>query len=225
MAEESATEPTPKKQRGCLYKGCFLTMAGMMLIMAIVMIKMFMMIKGAYEFKEEFISDEPMQVTVYQPTRTETVMVERKVKELVESLKDGNGRRFEFSDREINTVLAQSEIVQELGAKTNVQIRGNSLTGDVSLPLEKIGWDSHFNCEFDVDVTTDGDMLRLFFNDLKFGGQQVPKPLVNKVNSLIERGYKHPKVREILQQSDVIEVQNNALKIVTQSKAGRVNRR
>jgi hypothetical protein len=225
MAEESTADPAPKKGKGCLYKGCFFTMAGLLLVMGLIMIKMLMIIKGAYDFKEEFISEEPMEVRVYVPVAQERKHVEGKVKELVSSLKSGDGKRFDFTDREINTALAESEIVKELGAKTNVQIRGQSMSGQVSLPLDKIGWDSYFNCEFDVDVATDGGMLRLFFNDLKFGGQEVPKPLVNKVNSLIDEAYRHPKVREILQQSDVIEVQNDALRIVTKSGAGRVNRR
>ncbi|MFT5128597.1 MAG: hypothetical protein ACI8W8_002214 [Rhodothermales bacterium] len=225
MADAPVAEPTAKKGKGCLYKGCFFSMAGMLLIMGIVMLKMFSMIKGAYEFKEEFISEEPMQVAVYTPSAPEKAAVAGKVDALVSSLSEGTGSQFEFTDREINTVIAQSSLMQELGAKANVEIRGQSMTGDVSLPLESIGWESYFNCEFDVDVTTDGGMLRLFFNDLKFGGQDVPKPLMNKVNSLIEEAYKHPKVREVMQQSDLIEVQDNVLKIVTQAKNGRVNRR
>lgn len=225
MAEVPFAEPTAKKGKGCLYKGCFFSMAGMLLIMGIVMLKMFSMIKGAYDFKEEFISEEPMQVAVYTPSAPERAAVAGKVDALVSSLSQGTGSQFEFTDREINTVIAQSSLMQELGAKANVEIRGQSMTGDVSLPLESIGWESYFNCEFDVDVATDGGMLRLFFNDLKFGGQDVPKPLMNKVNSLIGEAYKHPKVREVMQQSDLIEVQDNVLKIVTQAKSGRVNRR
>jgi hypothetical protein len=225
VAEETIPAPSPKKGKGCLYKGCFFTMAGLILVMAVIMVKMFTLIKGAYDFKEDFISEEPMQVTVYQPSPAETVYVEKKVDRLINSLTDGGGERFEFSDREINTAIAESQLVQELGAKANVEIRGQSLSGDVSLPLDSVGWDSYFNCEFDVDVTTDGGMLRLFFNDLKFGGQEVPRPLMNKVNGLIEEACKHPKVREVMQQSDLIEVQDNVLKIVTQSKSGRVNRR
>jgi hypothetical protein len=224
MAEEPITEPSAKKRKGWLYKGCFFSMVGLVLLMSIVMIKMFSMIKGVYDFKEEFISDEPMQVTVYRPSEPEIRYVDKEVDRLIKSLKDGNGEKFEFTGRDINTVITQSALVQELGAKANVDIRGQSIVGDFSLPLDAIGLDNYFNCEFDVDVTTDSGILRLFFNDLKFGGQEVPKPLVNTVNSLIQSACEHPKVREVLQQSDVIEVQNNVLKIATSGKGGSINR-
>jgi hypothetical protein len=221
-------EDQPRERgRGCLFYGCatLIVLAG---LAAIGLYLAYRAISGVFrQYVEQYTAAAPLAiapVNVPAAQRQEIVDRARAFRTLVDTPPGANGagiltdreRTLELSAEEINVLLEEEE--KDLKGRARVEIAGDKLTGEISLPLGDRGMlrGRYLNGRATIVPTAVAGRLQIRLRDIEVKGQPLPKELreaVEPINWMPEDRPDTdlgPPVRDL----EEVEVTNGKLRIV-----------
>jgi hypothetical protein len=134
----SAIDPPEKKRHGCLFYGCItlICFALVVAVAAFFIIRYFVTV--ANKTIAEYTETQPMTFPTVDMPEDELRKLQDRLTAFANA-KDAhsNGPRLELSSRDINTLALSSTNFKGLKGMIYVDIEGDKIKGEVSLPLEK----------------------------------------------------------------------------------------
>jgi hypothetical protein len=181
-------ERPERKPRGCLFYGC-MTIAVLGLLMLI------LLGAGAYygyrlakDFVQEYTEDSPVPVPIVVMPEGELKAVEDRVKAFQEALKAGKATEpLVLTADEIN---AQIAAIPGWKGKLAVDFTGDKIRGEVSIPLESLGFPAnvlfpgkYLNGNATLAVRIEKGELFVTIESLEVRGKKVPANVIEVIRN------------------------------------------
>ena len=219
----SAIEPPEKKGHGCIFYGC-ITLLAFFLITAIAGVLGIRYVAGR-------LNEKIMQYTDSQPMALpKTDMTEEELRALQARLAgfnnavDGHSNTppLVLNSADINALLASSTNFKGLKDKCYVEIAGDEIKGQISLPLEKefriplLHFKGRYlNGSGTFKVTLTNDELSIFIQSLEVKGKPLPEDLMGKLRgkNLAEDYNSNPTNAATMGKYESIEVKDGKITV------------
>lgn len=212
---------TEKKKSGCA-KGCAVGCATVVLLAVAVGILLYL--GGSRLLKkvaDEYTSTAPASLPTVECTQQEATDLIARVDAFSQALKEGrHGQELALSARDINVLIQKKPGWSDLSGKLYVNLDGDRIHGEASIPLEKLGesfkgrW---LNGSGTFRIETAAGRLLVFMDQLSVRGKPLPEPFMMGIRgkNLAEEAAKKPKNVEALEKIDSISVRAGKLRIVS----------
>jgi hypothetical protein len=213
--------PEQKKKSGCA-KGCAVGCVTVILLAVAAGILLYVGgSKLLMKLAEEYTSTAPASLPTVECSQQEASDLIARVDAFSQALKEGkHGQELPLSARDINVLILKKPGLSDLAGKLYVNIDGERIHGEASIPLEKLG--SSFkgrwlNSSGTFRVETAAGRLLVFMDKLSVRGKPLPEPFMAGIRSknLAEDASKNPKTVEALAKIDSVSVRDGKLRIVS----------
>ncbi len=170
---------------------------------------------------DAYTSPAPANLPTIEFTQQEASDLKARVEAFQQAVKEQrHGQELTLSARDINVLIQNKESGNELAGKLYVNMEGDHLTGEVSLPLEKLGsvlkgrW---LNGSAAFRVETAAGRLQVFMDTLSVHGKPLPEFFMADIRgkNLAEEAVKDPKNMAALEKIGSISVRDGKLRIVS----------
>lgn len=210
-----------KKKSGCA-KGC--AMGCVTAVLLTVAAGVFLFLAGPKileKLANAYTSPAPANMPTVEFTQQEASDLRARVEAFQQAVKEQkHGQELTLSARDINVLIQKTQSGDELAVKLYVNMEGDRLTGEVSLPLEKLGsalkgrW---LNGSATFRVDTAAGRLLVFMDTLSVRGKPLPEPFMAGIRgkNLAEEAVKDPKNMAALEKIGSISVRDGKLRIVS----------
>jgi len=211
----TTTPPPPRKGRGCLFYGC-LTCVVLLLIMAVLAFVTVRFIKNQVN---AYTDSQPMKLPKVEMTDTEFQKLDERVKAFGNAMEKGTPTEpLILTERDINAMIARAANLKELADKVYVAVNGNDVTGQVSIPLSRLGWlgkGRYLNGEATFNVSLENGVLIVTAREIKVKGKLLPETFMSQLRreNLAKEAYKEEKNAEAIRKLDSIQVQESQVTI------------
>jgi hypothetical protein len=180
------TEPgSPKpRRRGCLFYGCLSGVACLLIILVAFLF-------GLYQLKKfvNFYTDtHPVALPSVQMSPAEIDQLKQRVENFQDAVRSGRPTEpLAVTAEEINAFLQNDANYSAVKGKLYVSIEGDRLKGQVSVPLEEMGWrifrGRYFNGTGIFSVAVHNGTLFLTADSLVVKGRPLPSIYMEKIRS------------------------------------------
>ncbi len=169
---------------------------------------------------EEYTSAQPIELPVIEFTEAEASAVMDRVKSFTDAINQNvSTQPLVLTSREINILINDHPDWKKLAGKVFVDIEGDRIKGQISLPLGEAG--SMFEGRYSngsavFNISMQSDRLLLFLDSATVGDKSIPDEIMNSIRSrnLAEDAYKNPDVAPVLEKIESITVRDGNLIIV-----------
>lgn len=170
---------------------------------------------------DAYTSPAPANLPTVEFTQQEAAGLMARVDAFSQAVKEQKqGQELTLSARDINMLIQNKRSGGELAGKLYVNMEGDRLTGEVSLPLEKLGtalkgrW---LNGSATFRVETAAGRLLVFMDQLSVRGKPLPEPFMAGIRgqNLAENAANDPKAQAALEKIESISVRDGKLRIVS----------
>jgi hypothetical protein len=212
------TEPdqTPKR-RSCLFYGCITSLV----LAAVVLVGLVFLVRNASNVLNrlaiQYTEPVPAQLQRVEVSPAELQQIEQRVARFGQALDQQVADELVLTDREINALIAQSPAFKEFRDKLFVTIDGNTVKGQISLPLDNWGplqlKGRYLNAEVAFRVSFRNGQLGVFMDQLRVKGQSLPGSIATAFGqqNLAEQWQRDPQAAAQIARFESIQVQDGKL--------------
>ena len=198
----------PPKKRNCWLFGCIglavFTLAG-------IIITFFVIRSVVLNAVDKYTATEPLSIQrVELPPNEMTNLLER-VSNFGDALeKQDHAEELVLTANEINALIGRQK---DLADKLLVGIEGDKLSGQVSFPLESLGFKGrYFNGEATFRAQVEGGRLEVFIDDASFNGQSLPDNILKQLRKEdMMKEVDDPEFKEAIAKFESIQVKDGQI--------------
>ncbi len=207
------TDPAPppiRKKRGCLFYLC-ITFAVLVLLGCLAVFLTVRFIKGQIA---AYTDSAPMSLPKVEMSDADYKRLDQRVKSFADAIEAGKaGGPLVLTEQDVNALLVKSANAAELADKVHVSLSGSEVKGQVSIPLNGLGWigkGRYLNGEAAFKVSLDNGVLIVTAKEIKVKGKALPEKFMSQLRqeNLAQDAYKNPKNAETIRKLDAIEVKD-----------------
>ena len=210
-------DPTPPpKKRGCFFYGC-LTLVVLALIAGVAG---FFIVRWAAGLPERFTDSAavPIQVVQLSPARLDEL--KQRLDAFGQAIeKPQTAQELILTAEELNGLIAENK---DLKGKLFVQIEGDRIKGQVSVPIQGTGWKKfdgrHLNGVAAFKVSLENGRLDVSLDSMEVKGSPVPSVFMNPLRSknLAQDAQKDAKTTQMIEKFESIKIKDG--KVILRSK-------
>jgi hypothetical protein len=208
------TDPAPavpvRKGRGCFFYGCLTSLV----LLLVICVMGFLAIRWARNRISGFTSSAPMELPKVEMADTEFQALEQRVETFGAALNQGKAAEpLVLTERELNALIARTPATKQLANKVYVSLKDNQVRGQVSIPLNGLGWvgrGRYLNGEAAMNVSLQNGVLIVTADEVKVQGRPLPETFMKGVRqeNLAKELYRDPKTAAVISQLDSVQVQD-----------------
>jgi hypothetical protein len=202
--------------RGCFFYGCLA--AVVMVIVGLI---------GGYLGVRYFVNKlvntytdtAPLAIPTVETTQAEADALLERVRVFKNALAGGTAQPLAIGTRELNTLIAFSPDFKDLKGKAYVDIEGDRLRGQISLPLDQLPFlgakGRYLNGEASLKASLENGILVVTLDSLKVKGKDAPAEVLAALRkeNLAKDIYRNPDTAKILGLLETIEIKDDKLTI------------
>ena len=199
--------PERKSGHGCFYYGCLSTLIVLLIAAAGIGFIVYK-VRGALM---SCTSTIPVEMPIIQVSQEQLAALNRKIEAFSQALSDDRPARLVLSVDEINAELNSEYGLRSVGGKAFVQIDGEMVTADFSMPTDSLLMKGRYlNGQARVVVSLEDGKLQVFLDDASAGGKPLPKPLMTALRSknLAEKAMANPRLAAAIARIKRISVED-----------------
>jgi len=214
MARDGAQAP----KGGCFKKMCFGCLT-VVLLLAVGGFLAYRGVKGALvRMTAQYTEAAPVELPAVTPLpEAERNALYQRVDAFAKAVRAGEARQIGLTAREINALVQKSP---ELAGRLHVEIDGDRIRGDASVPLDQIV-DAGFlkgrwlNGSVGLSVSTVAGRLVVFMDELSVRGKPVPAQMMSmlRTKNLAEKAMENPKAAAVLRRIESVRVEDGRIVI------------
>lgn len=211
---------TPPKRRGCLFYGCITSLVLLLLLVVTVFLAARYGINKVNGYILEYTDTTAMTLPKTDMPEAELKKLNERVAAFKQGLDAGtNTSALILSSREINALIANTPETQALRDKVYVNLDGDKVKGQISLPLEKyfkmplIKTQGRFlNGEGTFKVVITNSTLWISMQDMEVKGKPLPEDVMARFRgqNLAEGVDNDPTNRTALGRYESVEVKDSS---------------
>jgi hypothetical protein len=213
-----STPAQPPVKRGCFFYGCISSIVLVLLMGLGGYLGVRYFIKTTDRLISEYTDTMPMMLEKVEVSADHLKEVQQRVATFKEALdKQSSAQELALSAEDINTLIAGDPAFREWRDKLFVHIEGDRIQGQLSLPLEEIGWKKlkgrYLNGTATFKCSLEKGALKVVLDDVAVKGKPLPATLraVLLNRNLVEDARNNPKNANAVQQFDTIKVEGGKL--------------
>lgn len=215
--------PPKKKGLGCLGCGCLIVLAIAALILGLICVGSY----STYHRALALTSPTPTSVTVAPVTDDFYQSVKQKLSDFNHDVKNHQPATIQLSGDEINAIIARDPYLSAHHVQMAVTIEGDQASIQASIPTDVMiqalftGRYVNFSTTFGADFNSDSKMLNVTLHSLQVGDQSIPANSLPMLQAeltpiLNVELQKNPDIKQLLDQTKSIQIENGNLVIETQ---------
>lgn len=209
--------PHRPKRHGCFFYGCItsLIVGGVLLVGLVLLALNAPKVLNRMALSYTDPAPAPLQRVEVPPAELQGL--EQRLGRFGQALQDQVADELVLTDREINALIAQSPSFKDLRDQLFVTITGETIQGQISLPLDNWGplqlKGRYLNAEVSFRVSLENGQLGVFMDELRVKGQRLPGPLAAALQkqNLAEQFQRDPQAAAQIARFDSIRVQDGKL--------------
>lgn len=207
----------PGKRHGCFFYGCITSL----IVGGVLLVGLVLLVLNAPKLLNRvartYTDLAPAQLQRVEVPPAELQSLEQRVARFGQALQDQVAEELVLTDREVNALIAQSPSFKDLRDKLFVTIKGDTIQGQISLPLDNWGplqlKGRYLNAEVSFRVSLENGQLGVFLNELRVKGQRLPGPVAAAFQNenLAEQFQRDPETAAQIARFESIRVQDGKL--------------
>lgn len=205
----------PRKKRGCLFYGCLATIVVSIIGVILVGVGIFFVYRGINELVKQYGEDAPRAIPVSELPPAELKNVHDRVTGFQAALEAAKPTPpLVLTASEINALIDEHPQLKGIIA---IDLTGDKIRGQVSLPLERFRFPGKFlNGAATFDVRIDNGLLLVTLDTLEVKGKLIPEEDMAKfrMENLAKSFGKDPKDAKQIARIEKIEVKDGKLIII-----------
>lgn len=204
-----------RKRRGCLFYGC-LTCVVLFLIAGLAV---FFTVRFVRNQINAYTDTQPVTLPKVEMPDAEWQELSQRVKSFGAAMEQGKPTEpLVLTERELNALIAKAANMKELADKVYVVVKGNEVTGQVSIPLSGLGWvgkDRFLNGEATFNVSLENGVLIVTAREIKVKGNPLPESIMSRLRqeNLAKDAYKDAENAEAIRKLESIQVEDGQVHI------------
>lgn len=207
-------EPQPR-QRGCFFYGCVFASVLSVLLIIVIGGLIYMGVRVAYRFIDEWTSTAPMELPKVQVTEDQRKMVKERVDTFREALEKGTAvEPLVLTGDDLNALIEDSE---EFRGKIHARVEGDKLKAKISFPLDKIGLapfrGRYLNGLAELKASLNNGVLIVTLDSLEVNGKRPPDAFLAQLRhqNLAQDAYKNPGNAEMISRFESLEIKDGTI--------------
>lgn len=218
MTEEQTKE---RQRRGCLFYGC-LTGAVLALI---ALIGLLVGLRYAKKMFTDFTDTKPATLPTVQLPEAQLNALQKRIETFKDAVRQGQTvPPLSLTADEINALIATDPDLKDFKGKLYVIIQGDTLSTQLSLPMEQLGLPifkgRYFNGNATLNISCDNGALRITPVAVSVKGRPVPPPYMETIRkqNLAKNFNTDARAQVALDHIEDINVKDGKLNIVPKAK-------
>jgi hypothetical protein len=203
--------PPIRKGRGCFFYGC---LTSLVLLLVVFLLALFT-VRWIRNEINAYTDTAPMTLPKVEMAEPEFKALEQRMKTFGDAMEQGKpAEPLILTERDLNALLTQKPNMKTLANKVYVSLNGSQVTGQVSIPLDALGWIArgrYLNGEATFHVSLENGVLIVTADELKVKGKPLPETFMKEMRkqNLARDAYQDPKNAEAIGKLESIQVQDS----------------
>lgn len=207
----------PKRRRGCLFYGCITSLVLLALAIGALLL-------GLHLFKKavnRYTDSQPVEVPVSQMPAGEAARLRQRFEAFQAAVREQRPvAPLSLSSEDLNALIAGGAQPQAMPGKLYVSVEGDQLKGQVSVPLEAVGWrmfrGRYLNGTATFRLALHNGALFVTAQSLAVKGRPLPEVFMQHIRqeNLAAGLANEPRLTTVLQGLEEIRVRDGKLVIV-----------
>jgi hypothetical protein len=217
MNEQLNEQPTPKRRRGCLFFGC---LAGIICLVG-VLVAGLLVVHVIRKALNEYTDTKPMPIPAVEISQQQAQEVQRRFDNFSDAVSAGRPTApLELSTEDINVLIATSPSFQAMKEKLYVTIQDGQIRGQVSIPLQEIGFKMlkgrYFNGTGIFSVSLKNGILSVVPEEITVRNRPLPGPYMERFRrqNMVAGINDNPKASVALNHLQDIQIKDGKLILV-----------
>jgi len=210
-----------KKKHGCFFWGCLTVIILGLLVGGAISLVVYLMHKKALSFT----SDRPVEIPAYQASEEKIQEVKSRVDAFLQAIKEEKGNQLVLTSEDINTLIVSHPDMKELAGKVYVQIEGEEIKAEGSIPLDKIPTlrGRYLNGTFGLKISLENGILLVTAETVEVRGEPLPEDFMKELRkvNLAKDVYEDKETVELLRKFKSIRIEDGKLIIIAEPEATR----
>lgn len=213
-------EVPPRKSHACLY-GCLIALVVFFVMAGLALFGVYQLFGGAIE---TYTDTEAAALPPVEVSPEHAAELESRVEDFMAAL-DGtmSMNALVLTGNDINVLIRRHPDFKELGESVYVSVEGESIKGEISLPLDVLEVPDIFglkgrylNGSATFTVNFAAGRLSVFIEDLSVRGQSVPEQFMGALrqHNLAQGVMENPEFSEVFEHIDRIAVEDSMVKVM-----------
>ena len=219
----------PPKQRGCFFYGCLsLAIVGLLLIVALVVGGYFLK-KTVNRWIADYTDSAPATIEKVEYTREQMEALYARLQAFKDAMDKGEApAELVLSADDLNALAGAD---RKLSGKVFVQLDGDRLKGNVSLPLDDIGplklKGRHLNGTAAFNMTLENGFLEVKLDAVEVKGKSLPDAFLKelKKENLAKEIASEPKAAEAISKLESFQIKDGKMILRSAGKSGATQER
>jgi len=221
--EVESSEPE-KKPRGCFFYGCLTAVCLSLVLLVLVGIAVYSGYRYYTRMVNEYTSTTPMELPHVELPQEQAEALDARVEEFKKSLDTGKDvKPLILTPEEINALIAKNPDFKD---RLHVEIPGDKIQGQISLPLTEIGLPGlkgrYLNGKAAFSVLLNNGQLFVTLESLEVNGKPVPGEALQSFRgqNLAADFAKEPENAKAIEKLESIEIKDGKLVIKPRERKG-----
>lgn len=208
-----------RKRRGCFFYGCLTVV---IVLLVVVAATYFGVRYATSNLIETYTEASPVELPEVTISDSEWETLNSRVTEFREGLETNTEPvELSLSSDEINALIQRSEDFEDLKDKIYVDLQGDQIEAQVSVPLDKLSEvpmlggakGRYLNGTARLSAELRNNLLEVHLVDLTVGEKKLPEEAKNAIQreNLAKEMYRNPEGLKLIQKLDSLVVTNNLL--------------
>jgi len=210
------------RQRGCFFYGCIIASILMALVLILIGLGVYFGYRFFTQLVEQYTATAPRDLPKVEMPADQRTSLKKRVEEFGKAVEEGKAvESLVLTGDDLNALIEEEP---ELKGKVYLKIEGDELKGQVSFPLEKLGFaplkGRYLNGEADLKASLNNGVLIVTLDSIEVNGKRVPEEAMTNIRqeNLAKDAYKNPKHAEILRKLESLEIKDGKIIIKVRAK-------
>jgi hypothetical protein len=215
----------PPRQRGCFFYGCIIASILMVLVLILAGLAVYFGYRFFTQLVEQYTATAPRDLPKVEMAVDQRASLKKRVEEFGKAVEEGKAvEPLVLTGDDLNALIEVEPAFAELKGKVYVKIEGDELKGQVSFPLEKLGFaplkGRYLNGEADLKASLNNGVLIVTLDSIEVNGKRVPEEAMTNLRqeNLAKDAYKNPKHAETLRKLESLEIKDGKIIIKVRAK-------
>ena len=211
------TDPAAKPRRGCFFYGCISGLVLLALVLGLLMAGLHYVRKMVNQYTDT----KPMELPTVQMAPGEVDKLKQRFESFQQAVREQRPTKsLELTSDEINALIAGGPEWQALKGKFYLNLAGNQLKGEVSMPLQELGLSMfkgrYLNGSATFNLSFRNGALSVSPQTVTVKGKPLPEVYMQQIRTenLAANLTNEPKAVAVLQGLQVIQVKEGKLIVV-----------
>ncbi len=215
--------PSPRPPRGCLFYGCLT----LIVMMSLVVLGLFLAYRYFLGTVEEYTETSPRPMPKVEMPAEQVQALKQEVEDFRKAVEEPGDepRRLVLTSDGLNALIADRD--PRAADWVHLEIVGDRLTGEISIPLEELGFaplrGRYLNGKATFHVSLRDGQFVVTIDTVEVKGRPLPEPVLSRLRreNLAENIKTDLETAEKLRNLDRLEIKDGTLILETRAKANR----